>query len=174
MIFNNLLIIPLTNRDEVIGVLGFTNYAGKMILSQNELETLKNYCSQISSAIFNSHLLKEAEDAKTEAEISKRITEKEKEKTEIAKQEIEQKGLSDIIKFTGHRNDLKNIYASFDLFLMTSLTEGMPNTVLEAMALKLPIVSTDIGGLPELVEEQAGLGPDGLDVGGVFGHDPSG
>ena len=72
---------------------------------------------------------------------------------ERAKKDVAQNGLSDIIKFAGHRNDLKNIYASFDLFLMTSLTEGMPNTVLEAMALKLPVVSTNIGGLPELVEE---------------------
>ena len=62
-------------------------------------------------------------------------------------------GLSSSVKFTGHRTDLKNIYSSFDLFLMTSLTEGMPNTVLEAMALELPVVSTDIGGLPELVED---------------------
>ena len=39
---------------------------------------------------------------------------------------------------------------------MTSLTEGMPNTVLEAMALELPVVSTNVGGLPELVEEGKG------------------
>lgn len=72
---------------------------------------------------------------------------------EQAEAEVEQAGLSDVIKFTGHRTDLKNIYASFDLFLMTSLTEGMPNTVLEAMSLELPVVSTNVGGLPELVEE---------------------
>lgn len=71
-----------------------------------------------------------------------------------AKVDVEKMGLSDVVKFTGHRNDLKNIYASFDIFLMTSLTEGMPNTVLEAMALELPIVSTNVGGLPELVEDE--------------------
>ncbi len=72
---------------------------------------------------------------------------------ERARVEIDQMGLSDVVRLTGHRNDLKDIYTSFDLFLMTSLTEGLPNTVLEAMALELPVVSTNVGGLPELVEE---------------------
>ena len=75
-----------------------------------------------------------------------------------AQADIERMGLADVVKLTGHRNDLRDIYTSFDLFLMTSLTEGMPNTVLEAMALKLPVVSTNVGGLPELVsEEESGL-----------------
>lgn len=60
-------------------------------------------------------------------------------------------GLSDSIYFTGHRTDLLDIYTSFDLFLMTSLTEGLPNTVLEAMALEIPVVGTSVGGVPELV-----------------------
>lgn len=60
-------------------------------------------------------------------------------------------GLDKVIKFTGHREDLIDVYSSLDVFLMTSLTEGMPNTVLEAMALKVPVVSTSVGGVPELV-----------------------
>ena len=75
-----------------------------------------------------------------------------------ARDQIEERGLSEVIRLTGHRTDLLNVYASFDLFLMTSLTEGMPNTVLEAMALELPIVSTSVGGVPELIEDgQCGL-----------------
>jgi len=70
-----------------------------------------------------------------------------------ARDEIEARGLSDVIHLTGHRTDLLDIYNSFDLFLMTSLTEGMPNTILEAMSMELPIVSTRVGGLPELIEE---------------------
>lgn len=54
--------------------------------------------------------------------------------------------------FLGHRTDLMNIYGVLDLFLMTSLTEGLPNTVLEAMAMEVPIVSTAVGGVPEIVE----------------------
>jgi glycosyltransferase involved in cell wall biosynthesis len=68
-----------------------------------------------------------------------------------AKEQINELGLSDSFYFTGHRNDLLNVYASFDLFLMTSLTEGLPNTILEAMAMKVPIVSTSVAGVPELI-----------------------
>lgn len=71
---------------------------------------------------------------------------------EKARDQVRELGLERLIHFTGHRNDLLNIYASFDLFLMTSLTEGLPNTMLEAMALGLPVVSTAVGGVPELVE----------------------
>ncbi len=70
-----------------------------------------------------------------------------------ARAEVERLGLGDRIHFTGHRSDLKNVYASLDVFLITSRTEGMPNSVLEAMALELPVVSTNIGGVPELVVE---------------------
>jgi glycosyltransferase involved in cell wall biosynthesis len=73
-----------------------------------------------------------------------------------ARAEIARRGLGELVRFTGHRNDLRNIYASFDLFLMTSLTEGMPNTLLEAMALGVPAVSTMVGGVPELLEQGKG------------------
>jgi glycosyltransferase involved in cell wall biosynthesis len=70
-----------------------------------------------------------------------------------ARAEVQRLGLADLVLFTGHRTDLGDIYASLDLFLMTSRTEGMPNTVLEAMALDLPIISTAVGGVPELVAD---------------------
>jgi glycosyltransferase involved in cell wall biosynthesis len=70
---------------------------------------------------------------------------------EQAKKDVAARGLEQIVCFTGHRTDLTDIYASFDLFLMTSLTEGLPNTALEAMAMEVPVVSTAVGGVPELV-----------------------
>ncbi|QVW33917.1 glycosyltransferase family 4 protein [Geobacter sulfurreducens] len=73
-----------------------------------------------------------------------------------AREEVTRRGLERLIRFTGHRNDLKDIYSSFDVFLMTSLTEGMPNTLLEAMALGVPSVSTSVGGVPELLEHGDG------------------
>jgi glycosyltransferase involved in cell wall biosynthesis len=68
-----------------------------------------------------------------------------------AKHQAEQLGLKDSIYFTGHRSDLLDAYSSLDIFLMTSVTEGLPNTILEAMAMKVPVVSTSVGGVPELI-----------------------
>lgn len=71
-----------------------------------------------------------------------------------ARQQVDGLGLNGLITFTGHRQDLKEVYSSFDLFLMTSRTEGLPNTVLEAMAMEVPVVATNVGGVPELVQDQ--------------------
>ncbi len=53
--------------------------------------------------------------------------------------------------FAGDRNDVDTLLRGFDVFCLTSLNEGINNTLLEAMATGLPIVATDVGGNPELV-----------------------
>lgn len=73
-----------------------------------------------------------------------------------ARAEVARLGLEEVVHFTGHRNDLRDVYLSFDLFLMTSLTEGLPNTLLEAMALGVPSVATDVGGVAELLLDGEG------------------
>lgn len=90
---------------------------------------------------------------------------------EKAQQEVARRGISGLIRFTGHRTDLINVYASLDVFLMTSHTEGLPNTLLEAMAIGLPSVSTAVGGIPELLDSSCGgfLSPVG-DVSGLAAH----
>lgn len=81
---------------------------------------------------------------------------------------VKEMGISGSVIFTGHRTDLRNIYLSFDLFLTTSLTEGLPNTVLEAMAMEVPVVATKVGGVPELVVDgQTGILRDTGDVDGI-------
>ena len=72
------------------------------------------------------------------------------------------------VHFLGYREDLPSIYAAFDLFFLSSRTEGICNSLLEAMAMEIPIVATDVGGTKELIMDgQTGyLLPDG-DVEGM-------
>jgi L-malate glycosyltransferase len=60
-------------------------------------------------------------------------------------------GLSDRVKFLGLRFDLPEIYPLFEVFLLSSFTEGISITLLEAMANGVPVVVTDVGGNPEVV-----------------------
>ncbi len=72
---------------------------------------------------------------------------------EELEQQVQEMGLADNILFLGFRKDAMNIYAGLDLFASTSLTEGTPNTVLEALAMEVPVVYTDVGGVHELIDD---------------------
>lgn len=61
------------------------------------------------------------------------------------------------IAFTSWRKDIDCVMAGIDILLMTSLNEGTPVAILEAMATAKPIVSTPVGGIPELIKA-AGCG----------------
>ncbi len=60
--------------------------------------------------------------------------------------------------FTGFFKNLSEVLAAIDLFVIPSLTESLPLTVLEAMTAGKPVISTDVGGIPEVViHEKTGL-----------------
>jgi glycosyltransferase involved in cell wall biosynthesis len=60
-------------------------------------------------------------------------------------------GLSDRVRFLGHFHDVRQVYEMLDVYVLSSTREGLPNTVLEAMALEVPIVATDVDGVREAV-----------------------
>lgn len=72
------------------------------------------------------------------------------------RQELEQMttnlGLRQVVTFLGHRKDVREILQSADLFVLPSLSEGLPLSVLEAMAAKCPVVATAVGGIPDVIK----------------------
>ncbi|MBI2732614.1 MAG: glycosyltransferase family 4 protein [Aquabacterium sp.] len=57
----------------------------------------------------------------------------------------------DDVRFLGFRNDVPDILAASDIFVLPSRAEGLPMSILEAMSHRLPVVCTPVGGNPELV-----------------------
>ena len=62
-------------------------------------------------------------------------------------------GIAHRVRFLGHRRDVPPLLAIADLFVLPSLWEGLPLSVLEAMAAGVPVVATRIGGTDELVRD---------------------
>ncbi len=60
-------------------------------------------------------------------------------------------GVADACLFPGFQRNIGEFFQAMDLMVLPSLTEGLPNVILEAFALAKPVVSTRVGGVPELV-----------------------
>lgn len=60
-------------------------------------------------------------------------------------------GIGDRCHLVGHRHDVVSLYPAFDVFVQSSDREGSPTVVVEAMAMEVPVVATDVGGTAELV-----------------------
>ena len=60
-------------------------------------------------------------------------------------------GLDGTLVFTGLTRDMREVYAATDLVMLTSDTEGTPHVLLEAMGSDIPIVATEVGGIPEFI-----------------------
>lgn len=65
---------------------------------------------------------------------------------------LEQAGVADQAWLPGAREDIPDCLRALDLFVLPSLAEGICNTILEAMATGLPVIATDVGGNPDLVQ----------------------
>ena len=63
-----------------------------------------------------------------------------------------QLGIESYVCFAGERSDIGDWLAQADLFVLSSLTEGLPLSLLEAMAAGLPFIVTNVGGMPEVAE----------------------
>ncbi len=63
-------------------------------------------------------------------------------------------GREDRIRLLGYRSDTIDLYQAMDLFVLSSLREGLPNVLLEAMAMEVPVISTRVAGVPGLITDE--------------------
>lgn len=71
--------------------------------------------------------------------------------------EVARRGLSDCVRFLGRRNDMSELYSLADVVTLPSLAESFGFAVLEAMSFGKPVVAADTGGMPELLQGEAGV-----------------
>tara|TARA_B110000037_G_scaffold200849_1_gene241740 strand:+ start:653 stop:1732 length:1080 start_codon:yes stop_codon:yes gene_type:complete len=71
---------------------------------------------------------------------------------------IKTEGIANKVFLTGYRTDIPELLPELDVFLMTSKTEGLGTSILDALVCKVPVVATRAGGIPEIIiHEQNGL-----------------
>jgi glycosyltransferase involved in cell wall biosynthesis len=66
---------------------------------------------------------------------------------------ITELGLTSRVRLLGYRADVRELYEALDLFVLSSYREGLPNVLLEAMALETPVIATRIAGIPRLIRD---------------------
>ena len=77
--------------------------------------------------------------------------------TEKLKEKAISLGVEDRVKIFGFVPDAYRLIAGFDALIIPSLKESFPNVAIEAFLLKTPVIGTDVGGIPELLEDNRGI-----------------
>jgi len=72
---------------------------------------------------------------------------------ESLEHQIKHLGLEKHVVLAGFRPDILSVHKAFDIFVMSSVTEGLGTSVLDAMACGRPVVGTRAGGIPEVIED---------------------
>ncbi|CAN5379194.1 N/A [soil metagenome] len=84
------------------------------------------------------------------------------ERREALEQNARELGLNGEVVFLGHREDPHRFYSGLDIVALTSLNEGTPLTLLEAMTNGRPVIATRVGGVAGLIGELVGGDPEGV------------
>jgi glycosyltransferase involved in cell wall biosynthesis len=74
----------------------------------------------------------------------------------LLESKISELNLAQIVFLVGERDDIPDLLRQMDIFLLTSSKEGMPNSLVEAMASGLPCIATDVGDCRKLITESGG------------------
>lgn len=71
---------------------------------------------------------------------------------EEIKKKVREYHLTERVIFTGYSSDVNRFLEMMDIFVLCSLAEGFPNVIIQAMCMGVPVVSTAVGGCPEIIE----------------------
>ncbi len=72
-------------------------------------------------------------------------------------QQIKSLEFDNLVWIPGSRQDIKALLESFDIFILPSIAEGIPITILEAMSMSKPVVASNVGGIPEIIKPGKGI-----------------
>jgi glycosyltransferase involved in cell wall biosynthesis len=67
-------------------------------------------------------------------------------------EQVKKSGIADKVRITGVVSDVENYLADADVYVASSIFEGLPISMLEAMSAGLPIISTNVGGVPDIIK----------------------
>lgn len=76
------------------------------------------------------------------------------EEEKILREKIEKLNLTDMVSLTGFLPDAGKLLSGFDIFVLPSIKEGLPYTIMDAFAAGVPVVATAVGGIPDLIEHK--------------------
>jgi glycosyltransferase involved in cell wall biosynthesis len=114
-----------------------------VVLQVARLDYLKDHATAVRTLV---HLVRQRPDARL-------VLVGEGPELDKIREQARQAGLTDHLRLLGLRKDIARLLSAADVFLLTSISEGIPLTLIEAMAAGLPVVSTHVGGVGEVVED---------------------
>ena len=127
--------LGLDKKDKIVG------FIGRLVREKGVLELLEAMCK----------VVKDVPQAKLLVVGDTLASDRDRRVTVRIKEFIDRGKLQNVIKFAGFREDIPDLLAIMDLFVLPSHREGMPRTILEAMAAGKPVVATNIRGCREEV-----------------------
>ena len=69
-------------------------------------------------------------------------------------EEVDKAGAPERVIFAGMRKDVPRLLAASDVFVLPTLTEALPTVLAEAMAARLPVIASRVGGIPEMIADR--------------------
>lgn len=136
---------PSTNRDALRGELGFD--AGAFIVGAvGRLDPIKNYGLLLDAVA----TLRRTAGATSSRPLAVWFVGDGPEEASL-RERAKAQGVEDVVRLLGRRSDVPRLLAAMDVFVLTSLREGMSNAILEAMACGVPVIATDVGGNREMI-----------------------